>query len=119
MENGGLPTEGDWFVVSTQPHREDVACENLERQNFNVYCPRIVKHIRHARRSYDARRPLFPGYLFVERERLHRWRPILGTFGVRSVICQGDTPALLPSGFVENLKAREVDGVIHWRALRF
>ena len=37
---------------------------------------------------------------------------MLGTFGVRSVVCNGETPALLPSGFVEGLKAREVDGAI-------
>jgi transcriptional antiterminator RfaH len=32
--------------------------------------------------------------------------------GVRSVICHGDKPALLPEGFVSSLKARELDGVI-------
>jgi transcriptional antiterminator RfaH len=112
MENVVSPSAGRWFVASTHPHREDFALENLERQDFHVYCPRIVKHIRHARRAYDVRRPLFPGYLFVEREKSQLWRPILGTFGVRSVVCQGDIPALLPYGFVEDLKAREVDGVI-------
>jgi len=113
MQNVILPAAGGWFVVSTHPHREDFASENLERQDFNVYCPRIVKHIRHARRAYDARRPLFPGYLFVERETtLCRWRPILGTFGVRSVVRQGDAPSLLPGSFVQSLRAREVDGVI-------
>ena len=110
MQQVMLSAGGAWFVVSTHPHREDFAFENLERQDFNVYCPRILKHIRHARRAYDAPRPLFPGYLFVERGQ--RWRSILSTFGVRSVVCQGDTPALLPEGFVENLKAREADGFI-------
>jgi transcriptional antiterminator RfaH len=113
MQNVTFPDAGGWIVVSTHPHREDFAVENLQRQDFQVYCPRIMKHVRHARRAYDARRPLFPGYLFVERETmLHRWRSILGTFGVRSVICHGDTPALLPDGLVRGLKAREVDGVI-------
>jgi transcriptional antiterminator RfaH len=28
------------------------------------------------------------------------------------VVCQGETPSLLPAGFVESLKAREVDGAI-------
>ena len=45
------------------------------------------------------------------RER-HLWRPLLGTFGVRSVVCNGETPSLLPAGFVESLKAREIDGAI-------
>ncbi len=73
----------------------------------------IVKRIKHARRVYDAKRPLFPGYIFVERPvQRHLWRPLLGTFGVRSVVCQGETPSLLPAGFVESLKAREVEGAI-------
>jgi transcriptional antiterminator RfaH len=72
-----------------------------------------VKRIRHARRAFDAKRPLFPGYIFVEHEDArHLWRPLLGTFGVRSLIRNGDKPALLPSGFVESLKAREIDGAI-------
>jgi transcriptional antiterminator RfaH len=113
LRNSILTTAGGWIVVSTHPHREDYVVENLQRQDFTVYCPTIVKRIRHARRVSDARRPLFPGYLFVERETaLHRWRPILGTFGVRSVVRHGDTPAILPEGVVRSLKAREVDGVI-------
>jgi transcriptional antiterminator RfaH len=107
------PAERSWFVVNTHPHREVFAAESLSAQDFGVYCPKVMKHVRHARRAYDAPRPLFPGYLFVELGGKHaRWRPILGTFGVRSVIRHGNAPALLPVGFVENLKAREMEGVI-------
>ena len=87
--------------------------ENLVRQDYEAYCPMIVRRIKHARRAYDAKRPLFPGYVFVERPgECHLWRPLLGTFGVRSVVCNGETPSLLPAGFVESLKAREFDGAI-------
>ena len=102
-----------WMVLTTLPHREDFAIENIRRQDYEAYCPMIVKRIKHARRAYDAKRPLFPGYIFVERPtRSHLWRPLLGTFGVRSVVCNGETPSLLPSGFVESLKARDIDGAI-------
>ena len=55
----------------------------------------IVKRIKHARRVYDAKRPLFPGYIFVERPvQRHLWRPLLGTFGVRvRGLPRGDTLA--------------------------
>ena len=73
----------------------------------------IVKRIKHARRVHDAKRPLFPGYIFVERPaQRHLWRPLLGTLGVRSVVRNGEIPSLLPAGFVESLKAREIDGAI-------
>ena len=101
------------MVLTIHPHREEFAIENLVRQNYEAYCPMIVKRIKHARRAYDAKRPLFPGYIFVARpDQRHLWRPLLGTFGVRSVVCNGETPSLLPAGFVESLKAREIEGAI-------
>jgi len=104
---------GVWFVLATHSHREAEAVQNLGRQNFHAYCPMIVRHIRHARRSYDAPRPLFPGYVFAAQEDLaQRWRPLLSTIGVRNVVMSGETPAKLPAGFVENLKSREVNGSI-------
>ncbi|MGB9165698.1 MAG: transcription termination/antitermination NusG family protein [Rhodomicrobium sp.] len=113
METSLSVQASNWIVLTTHPHREDFAIENLVRQDYEAYCPMIVKRIKHARRVYDAKRPLFPGYIFVERpvQRL-LWRPLLGTFGVRAVVCQGGTPSLLPAGFVESLKAREVEGAI-------
>ncbi len=86
--------------------------ENLVRQSYNVYCPLLTKSVRHARRTYDVKRPLFPGYLFVEKDSSFIFRSILGTYGVRSVVRNGDVPALLPSDFVASLRAREIDGVI-------
>jgi len=100
-----------WIVIATHPHREAFAIENLKRHDYEAYCPMILKHIRHAGRTYDARRPLFPNYIFMRMTRSH-WRSVLGSYGVRSILCNGDTPALLPSGFVENLKACELAGVI-------
>jgi transcriptional antiterminator RfaH len=109
-----------WHAVASRPHRETFAIENLERQGFKAYCPLITKRIRHARRAYDAPRPLFPGYIFVEgQETVAYWRPLTGTFGVRSVVMSGEKPAQLPPGFIESLKAREVDGVIQLPETRF
>ncbi|MBI4724307.1 MAG: transcriptional activator RfaH [Rhodomicrobium sp.] len=107
-----MPQRSGWFVLSTQPNREAFALDNLIRQGFTVYCPMLVKHIRHARRAYDAPRPLFPGYMFVEHWPGQCWHPVLGTYGVRSIIRNGEMPSLLPSGFVTSLKAREVNGMI-------
>jgi transcriptional antiterminator RfaH len=107
------PLRPSWLVLTTHPHRESLVIENLERQGFDAYCPMIVKRIRHARRTYDAPRPIFPGYVFAAyRDRLDQWRPILGTYGVRSLVRHGDSPCILPAGFVEGLRAREIGGVI-------
>ena len=107
------PIIGEWAAAATHPHREALASENLARQGFKSYCPVIIRRVRHARRAYDTAKPLFPGYLFIE---LKNWRtqlrPLLSTLGIRTVVMSGGRPATLPAGFVENLKAREIDGKI-------
>lgn len=107
-------------MLTTRPHAESFAGDNLQRQGYTFYCPVIEKRIRHARKTQDVRRPLFPGYIFVEhRGEAHQWRPILSTYGVRSVIRNGEIPARLPAGFVESLKAREIDGAIPAPVMQF
>jgi len=102
-----------WFVANTHPHKERFALENLQRQGYNCYCPLVIRRIRHARRSFDAKRPMFASYLFIEEASAQgRWRPILSTFGIRSLVLQGEQPALLAKEFVEALKLREVDGAV-------
>lgn len=95
------------------PHREHIALEHLQRQDFWAYCPLIKRRRSHARRVSDVMRPLFPGYLFVRiNPTAQRWRPLLSTHGVRSLVRCGDELSLLGDDFVRELKAREVDGVI-------
>ncbi len=100
-----------WAVVSTHPHRELLAQTNLARQGFEPYCPQIRKLIRHARRESEQLRPLFPGYIFVRAD-IDRWRPILSTLGVRTLVRCGDQPSLLNGRFIDALKAREIEGAI-------
>jgi transcriptional antiterminator RfaH len=111
----GLFEEGQsaWAVVNTQPHREPVALENLVRQGFLSYCPSVRRRITHARRTRDILRPLFPGYLFVHvnSDQL-QYRPILSTRGVRTLVRFGERPSFLEDEFIQELKSREVDGVI-------
>lgn len=108
-------TGGDsyrWVAINSHPHREHIALENLTRQGFEAYCPMIQRQVRHARRITDVRRPLFPSYLFARINLAHRWRPILSTFGVRTLVRFGDHPSFVENGLIESLRAREVDGVI-------
>jgi transcriptional antiterminator RfaH len=104
---------GVWLVVNTQPQRESLAAANLRNQSYEVYAPVLRKQTRHARRVRETLAPLFPGYVFV---RWHvsamRWRPILSTVGVRSIVCNGDRPSPLCDAIVDALKARERDGII-------
>jgi len=113
FDGPGASAAHNWVALATHPHKEQVALENLERQGFSAYCPKIRKTVRHARRSRDVLRPLFPGYVFASFSRsANRWRGMASTFGVRRVIAFGGTPCLLSSDFISSLKAREVDGAL-------
>ncbi len=102
-----------WAVVNTQTHKESVALENLQRQGYQVYCPVIRRRRSHARRMEEVLRPLFPGYLFARVDvDAQRWRPMLSTRGVRSLVQCGDRLSLIDDAFVQSLKSRERDGVI-------
>ena len=73
----------------------------------------LLRRVRHARRFRDVLRPLFPGYIFVKVDPARqRWRPILSTIGVRSLVRFGDKLGLMDGAFISNLKARECDGAV-------
>lgn len=102
-----------WAVVTTHANGERIACEHLQRQEFNAYCPMIRKRRSHARKVEMVLRPLFPGYLFVHIDPgAQVWRPILSTRGVRTLLRVGEAPAFLDPDFIDGLKAREENGAI-------
>lgn len=102
-----MTSQPRWFVVQTHPRAEAKASAHLVRQGFEVYLPRYLKRRRHARRTDTVPAPLFPCYLFVALDiDTQRWRAVLSTVGVRSLVCQGDAPAPLPADTVELLRSQ-------------
>ncbi|MEI9886078.1 MAG: transcriptional activator RfaH [Rhizomicrobium sp.] len=111
-----IATGARWYVVQTQPHAENRAIANLERQGFRIFCPRVRKTVRHARAVKHVFSPLFPGYVFLERDvAVEPWRSVNGTFGVIRLITQGEAPQPVPRGVVEALQSRMGgDGAMNW-----
>lgn len=97
-----------WYVVQTQPNAERKAATHLVRQRFETYLPRYLKRRRHARRVDIVPAALFPRYMFVAVDlATQRWRAIHSTIGVARLVCNGEVPAPVPLGIVEQLKAGE------------
>jgi transcriptional antiterminator RfaH len=97
-----------WYVAETQPHAEAKALWHLERQGFTAYLPQYRKVRRHARRTDEVRAPLFPRYLFVRIDVARAaWRAIRSTIGVARLVSQGERPAPVPDGVVEDIRGRE------------
>ncbi len=97
-----------WFVARTHAHAETKAAAHLRRQGFDVYLPRFAKTRRHARREERVIVPLFPRYLFVQMDLNHaRWRAINGTVGIERLLANGDRPAPIPEGTIDDLQNQE------------
>ena len=102
----GVQDGARWYAVQTQPHRELRAKGQLENQAYEVFLPRRLKTVRHARKLTNVAAPFFPRYLFIRLDLTqHRWRSVNGTFGVTRLIMQGDMPQPVPCGVVETMIA--------------
>ncbi len=101
-----LPSETRWYVVQSKPRKEIFAGSNLVNQGFRIFLPKLRKTVRHARRSRQVERALFPRYLFVALDLSRdRWRSVTGTFGVSHFVTDGTGPLPAPRGLIEGMIA--------------
>lgn len=100
-----------WTVVTTKPMAHKKATDNLSRQGFEFYAPKFEEvSIRRGSR-FVSDKLLFPGYIFIFV--VDRWRSLLGTFGISSVLLSGENPARVPTQWIEDLKKSESErGVV-------
>ena len=104
MENEGAD---NWYAVCCKPRQETVAEENLLRQGFRVYLPRI--RIRQRRRGQwlDAVEVLFPRYIFIRLDPQRRSiAPVRSTRGVVGLVRFGGQPAVVPDAVMDALLQR-------------
>jgi len=95
-----------WYIVSFHKGRENAARMNLTNQGFEIWMPRELRVVTHARSRTEKLVPFFPGHMFVEVDlELQRWRAINSTIGMHSLIMQGDSPLPCPIGLVETMQA--------------
>ena len=97
-----------WYAVCCKPRQESVAEENLLRQGFRVYLPRI--RIRQRRRGQwiDAVEVLFPRYIFIRVDPLRRsTASVRSTRGVVGLVRFGGQPAVVPDAVMDALRQRE------------
>src|SRR2546423_13454030 len=115
---GHEPEDGArWYAVHCLSHRETAAAAHLRNQTYSVFLPLRRKTRRHARKIESINVPFFPGYLFVSLNLSRdRWRSVNGTYGVATLVMQGELPMPVPQGVVEKLQeSSHPAGVILWR----
>ena len=92
--------KAEWFVVQCNPQREAFAANHLAA--YEPYFPRF--------KMFGRVKPLFPTYIFCVAS--DNWSPIKNTFGVRSLLMNGDVPAKLPHEAIAHWKAQEFGGLV-------
>ena len=98
-----------YFVGLTKQGQERLAKRELEKQLFETYLPMCFSEWAKQPRI----KPFLVGYIFVRLDPLsERWRAVFSTYGMRSVICSGEHPQPVGDWIIEEIKSREVDGLV-------
>ena len=113
MENSESPC---WYGVWCKPRQETIAQENLERQGFHVYLPRIQVRKRRGGHWLDIVEALFPRYAFIHVDpRRHSTSTVRSTRGVIDLVRFGVKPAIVPHETIEILMQKQdpASGIYH------
>ena len=77
----------NWYLLQAKPNAHITACENLRRQEFDVFLPLIIKTIKKNGKFLNTKTPLFPGYLFMgTSSEPIPWRSVNGTRGISKAV---------------------------------
>lgn len=108
LSSKGTSSDMPWYVVQTKSRQEHVAEENLLRQGYRCYLPRI-KIIKFARNRQTIQLdPLFPGYVFFQRAHVeHSIAPVRSTLGVLKVVRFGEEFAVMRPETLASIKQFE------------
>lgn len=96
-----------WFLVFTKPAGEAVAQENLQRQGYRVYYPRLLRPTFQRGKWIERIVSLFPRYLFIQVDTLAQsLSPVRSTQGVANIVRFGPETAVVPNAIVSDLLRR-------------
>lgn len=105
----------NWFAAQLKPNGLGLATVHLARQGFATFCPtRLETRMRRGQRV-PFRKPLFPGYIFVNFDpAAPGWPAINSTRGIARLIVQDRLAAMpLPPDLMAGLMSRcDEDGLL-------
>jgi len=103
---GGLKER--WFAVCCKPRQEMAAQENLLRQGFQVYLPRIQMKKRRQGKWVDVIEALFPRYIFIRADpNAKSLASVRSTRGAVGLVRFGGQPAVIADELMDDLQQRE------------
>lgn len=101
-------SQKNWYLLSSKPHKDAQAEEQLTRQEYEVYRP-LAQRLRKRRgKMVKLTESLFPRYMFIQLDRIEdNWAPIRSTYGVSQIIRFGNEPTPVPDELITTLKQHE------------
>jgi transcriptional antiterminator RfaH len=111
MEN----LQRDWYVVYSNPHKEDQARFHLGLKGVEAFFPRLSLPVVNEKKKRII--PLFPNYIFVRVHMPSESHLIVWTLGVKKIVSFGDEPIPIDEGVVGFLRQQaDATGVIEARS---
>ena len=97
----------NWYLLQAKPNAHITACENLRRQEFDVFLPLIIKTIKKNGKFLNTKTPLFPGYLFMgTSSEPIPWRSVNGTRGISKAVTLDGVYRPVSTHIIEGLQQR-------------
>ncbi len=113
----------NWYAVQAKSHNEARVLYHLTQKTIPTFLPLVEVVHRYRSRRVARLEPLFPGYLFVQLERIDSnpgcWNAVRWTPGVRSILGTEGTPVPVPDGVIEAIQDRIKDFGFIRPGLRF
>ena len=94
-----------WYCLHAQPRHESIAARALrQREDLEVFCPRIRYRRMRAGGQMWMTEALFPGYLFARFHLPTRQREIGHAFGLRGIVHFGGLHPSVPDAVIDQLR---------------
>lgn len=100
----GIEVNSSWYVLYTRSRHEKKVEEELLKQGFESYCPKIKQLKKWSDRKKIVEEPLFKSYCFIKIPENQKYE-VLTTFGVVKFVSFGGKSATLRSEIVERIKS--------------
>ena len=96
-----------WCIAQIKPNSYNSAIQNLERQGFETFLPKMEITQRQENKFFVKNVYVFPGYMFVCFDpQIINWPKINSTYGVSKVLASNKKPSEISSDLILELKNR-------------
>ena len=96
-----------WYIVQIKPKSYHTATQNLERQGFETFLPKMEITQRQGNKFLFKHVYAFPGYIFMCFDPYFiSWTKINSTYGVSKILAFNNKPSEIPSDLIQGLKIR-------------